>query len=252
MRLRVSIVAIVLFCLGPSPAVNADWITLKDGVQIHGTVIRQNKREVYLQLEKGGILTFRMNLVHEVRRSAPEETTTSVRPAPLSPVVRFEGHGSAAAKVEHVFGHATLQLPVGFELTVAHGRYPGYVGELLGLYQNPETEAKVSVTRGPLPFQSTNLEEMRSRLKRHLREESRYHVRVCEPRVLDGYPALYAEFREESNSGVWNHLQAWIPIGRNRIYAVAVSIPERAWVTGSDRYREIVRSFHTRPPSSHP
>ena len=50
----------------------ADWIQRRNGVQIHGEVLRQTEEEITLELARGGVSSFDMRLVRHVHRLEPE------------------------------------------------------------------------------------------------------------------------------------------------------------------------------------
>jgi hypothetical protein len=63
-----ALVAGGLLCLWPGPSILGDTVVLKTGEFFSGKVLRMNADEVSIQLESGGILSFRLNRVEQIRR----------------------------------------------------------------------------------------------------------------------------------------------------------------------------------------
>lgn len=231
--------------------VAGDWVTLKDGIQIHGEVIRETKREVSLRSENGGILTFRMSQVASIHRTSKRNETREKRRVNTDEELPpLPTRGEDKAGVERRFGSSSLRLPEEFTLMFGRGRYPGYVGELLGLYNNEKNGSKVSVTQGPLPFRARSFAEMKNSLDQHLAGESKYQVIVFERREFAAKPTVYAEFREKTPAGTYVHIQAWIHVSAHRIYSVSISTSAAEWMANPYLYRGIVKSFQWAPANS--
>ena len=239
---RPLLLGLSIACLVTAPLA-ADWIVLKDGIQIHGTIIRETQREVALKSDTGGTLTFRMNQVAEVHRIETDASKKTKKRA-TRPAAR-----SAKGVASVQFGDAVLSIPHAYEQMLGRGRYPGYLGELLGLYNDPKHGTKVSVTQGPLPFKARGFVELKTSLRRFLNAQPKYDVIVFERRDLDDKPTVYAEFREKTDSGAMVHVQAWVLVSGTRLYSVGLSVPDGRWALDPYHYREMVASFHYREGS---
>lgn len=68
-----ALVAGGLLCLWPGPSILGDTVVLKTGEFFSGKVLRMNSDEVSIQLESGGILSFRLNRVEQIRRMGTVE-----------------------------------------------------------------------------------------------------------------------------------------------------------------------------------
>ncbi|MCA8962898.1 MAG: hypothetical protein KDC38_20385 [Planctomycetes bacterium] len=222
--------------------VQADWIRLKDGAQVHGKIILHTDERITLKSTKG-TFSFDSRQVAEVHRTSPLPLPKPEgKPEVSSEVMPPDATESRALAKEQRLDKSRLVLPLTFVLKQGRTKVKGFDGEILGIYEEKETEAIVSVTADDkLPLDSSDVSTLANRLRRHLGERKEVKVDSLEPTTIDNHPAVIAQFTEERKGATVRHIQVWL-LGE-RCYALSIAVPERKYRLNSLRYGTILKSF---------
>ncbi|MCI0650366.1 MAG: hypothetical protein L0Z55_00635 [Planctomycetes bacterium] len=247
--------AAALACAVLLPALaSGDWITLKAGGRVTGTIIRQTPKEITIQDDRGALLTFQLKQVLEYY-------VHPVAPADDAKVGGEDGEANAPGEAnsakgggsdeivlsERAFGECTLKIPVKYELTRGRMKFDGYNGELLGLCEDQATDTMLSVSTGGLAAGTEDFNEMMAASKKFFAGEKQCTILRWERRELAGLPGVYAELEGPKAAGDRIFLFLWVQVRANEIYAANVTVPREHFLRDPDLYRGILRSFRFRP-----
>ncbi|MEM7263879.1 MAG: hypothetical protein AAF488_17970 [Planctomycetota bacterium] len=236
----------LLFLACTSTVLHADWIRLKDGVQVHGRIIMETDERVTLKSRKG-TYSFDTKRIAEIHRTSPKPKTEAEkkreeaeRKKDAAPPPKLTINARETA-----FGPCRLVLPLGFALKKKRSKVGGYDGEILGVYQEKSTGALVSVASDTmLPLEARSLSELATAVEEHLKAEDGTEVVKVEQRSIDRKPSVVAEFIQVRGDQKLRHVQAWI--SDDRCYSVSIAVPDRKYRLNSLRYRKILESFERR------
>ncbi|MEE8143367.1 MAG: hypothetical protein V3T77_09730 [Planctomycetota bacterium] len=254
--------ALTIFCI-PLP-LDADWVLLKDGSQVHGKVLRETDREVTLISEAGGKITFNMKKVVKVHVNNPTQPSRNTEEKSqkssmaLNRVIlhKLKEAKDPAVSKERRFGECLLTIPGNFQLLQGSTFSKSYEGELLGQMVEEGSGAQLLVAAGGFPFKTTNFDEMAAALRFFLTQKEGFTLRTFQKTEMDDKPTVYAEFTrvDPRTNGSQRVLQGWVLLGRSHIYSVMLRVSEKAFRQNPIHYRNIVESFHTTPaqPTSRP
>ncbi len=229
-----------------------DWIQLKNGVQIHGKILRESDDEITLELDRGGTSSFEMKTVLSVHRIEPEtrkklrleDEPKDVLPAGIHP--RPDAIRSARRPVPG----GTLLLPeeVVREAAPVTGESPedGSKG-MEAHYRLGRTECRILVGREPAaPDEEAQTERLRERIR--VKKNSTLHA--LEVQRIAGLSTWVAEWTEEVGEVPIRHVEGWVLISDDMLQVIRVELPDAEFNLNPYRYRVIPRSF--RPQGKNP
>ena len=252
---RISFFAGLLGLLLATQCLLADWLILKDGIQVHGTIIRRTDREVVLRSKDGAMLTFDLKKVADVhvnhppqpKRSDPDHRREAEANGVFLDMLRESSRRRKT--VVHSFGQGYLSIPSTFEKQSGQHTAPGQKGKLLGFFREPSSGALLSVVSGNLPFGATTFEEVKPALEFHLSRERGFTIRTFRETKVADRRTIYAEFNGQTSRGHRRFLQEWILLGPHEVYSVSLTVSETTFRGEPERYRRVLRSFKTELPA---
>lgn len=221
--------------------VRADWIRLKDGVQFHGTILRESDREITLRCDSGGTLTFRTHQIETIHRTTPptpadgpadkdtKRSGVEYDPKQLVPPEEVSVHS---------LDQVTVRLPKSFVQTKRRQKLDEHT-ELVASFEDSATQATVSLQLGKFPTGSESLDAMSRDLRQKFLWTDGYALEAWERCTVTGRPALYAEMRRSSHgaSGVVV-VQTWIEVEPGRVLTVTLTVAEEVFRAAPPRYRQ--------------
>lgn len=248
-------VGLLLCCLARA---DADWIVLNDGVQFHGKILRENDKELTLQCDSGGVLSFRKNQIKTVHRlDTPADKPKKESDQPPRAIVEYDPSELKAPEklVAHQLDKATLRLPATFVQTKRRQTVSGYAGELLGLFEDSRDKARCSASLSGYAMDSPDFDSMVRNLRQHFLWTRGFTLSSWQRKRVAGRTALYAEMRKTTADGKTGLvLQAWIEVEPAKILSISVVLDEALFLTEPDRYRAPFQSlvWGVAPPPESP
>lgn len=252
-----------IIALGAVPSeCRADWIQLRSGVQIHGKILRQDKDEITLQLERGGVSSFDMRTVQSVHRTEPEtrkklpldEEERAGNPLPDGIHPRPDAIRSSRRPVPG----GTLLLPEDAvrESTPAITPPAGGTTQTDAAPLRPEAvyllgkqECRVRVGReGATGSEAEQTEALRERI----RTRPGVTLHALDVHRVAGLTTWIAEWSTAATPAPQRTVSGWIRVGEDALVVVEVELPEAEFLANPYRYRVIPLSFRPEdgPPGS--
>ena len=267
-RRRVPSVLLLLgvFCFG---TLFADRIELKTGEVFFGKILRANRREVSMQLDNGGVLSFRMTQVGYFRKNfvASDEWSpvlviddanldgfvvqdfddTSFQGSPSTPVDLRDPDGTAikpAGDLNRALVRPAIQASRGFRVSPPRDflDWENSDGSAVKRFYDPVTQARLDITDlGP---RKASLESIKTKITRVRAADATPGREVLkDQQVRDArYEGWYFEFQEAAG-GSSTH-QIWLfAKGKHGVLLLKYSCPEEHYEEFRRSFAESIRSF---------
>ena len=240
--------SVALFILLGSE-VYSDWIQLKNGVQIHGKILRQSEQEVTLELKRGGVSSFDARTILSIHQSEPENR----QKLPLRGELRAEPEKSELIQPQpgtirsarRPIPGGTLLLPENaIRIEQPRQRNAGGVSStqrhIDAMYQLDREQIFVRVGQEPaVENDEAQTEALRTRID--LPSPQKFHA--LEVQQIAGITTWICESSQELAGVLTRTITGWIRLDATTAQVIELEIPERLFLANPYRFRVIPRSF---------
>ncbi len=240
--------AAVLMCLVSNDCHAAgDWVTLRDGTQIHGRIIRQSDKELVLQSKNVGKLSFKLNQIKSIHYSEASKSASDAssgnRRTKLA-VQSEKGLRHEPAK-DRLLVEMKLLLPRDFREVKKDRRSSN--NRTLGQFEDHFTHATVRVRQYRNAQQGDSFmkwaSEKRSQITKTKAKKLQWRTRL-----LDNRESIYSVWQREAHAGAVNNkslitLLLWINSDNRKIYEVEIKLSMSEYKGNKERYEAIFDSL---------
>lgn len=226
-------------CLG-------DWIQLDSGVQVHGKILRQSRKEITLELDRGGVSSFDMRLVVKVHRTSSDarkkldlDDEAKKKADRERPRVRTEADRSARRPVPG----GTLLLPesaIRDSTPDPDPRAPKTKPRWEAAYRLDAKGTRILVGRAAIDADDT----LQTEAIRRLHGGERGFTLVSLEKIqVAGLPIWIAEWTIDGPEGRSRRITSWVRLGSEEAQVIRVDIGDDVFLLDPYRFRVIPRTF---------
>ncbi len=244
----------VVLCIFLCSDVNSDWIQLKNGVQIHGKILRQTEEEVTLELKRGGVSSFDQRTIGSIHQSKPEtrqklplrgEVSAEREQSKLLPPKPIHPKPETIRSARRPVPGGTLLLPenairIEQPRDEEHRRDSATQRLIDATYQLDREQIFVKVGQEPaIESDEAQTEALRTRIA--LTSPQKLHA--LEVQQIAGITTWISESSQEVAGILTRTITGWIRLDSTTAQVIEIEVPEQLFQVNPYRFRVIPRSF---------